>query len=300
MTLHIRFIGFGEAGRSFAESLGAFSELGLSAYDILFDSEGLAGKTAQAAREREVQVSAQPRDGLESADWIILAVTASSSLEAARSIAGGLGARHTVIDINSVSPSRKREAAALVEAQGARYVDMAVMAPVKPRNHRTPVLIAGDLAPAFTDRLATLEFAWEQVGDAPGEATAIKMVRSVFVKGLEALTAQTLLAAQRSGCYERILASLSASYPGLSWPDFPHYQIERMLTHGARRAAEMRESARTMDELGFEGELVRQIANLHDALGALDVSASVPLAEMVAAVEKDFVPAPRTPAGTKR
>lgn len=290
MTLHIHFIGFGEAGRSFAQSLGALPDIALSAYDILFDSQGGNGATAQTAKARNVSVCSTPLELLENADWIVLAVTAASSLEAAQSVVPGLSARHTVIDINSVSPSRKKEASALVTAKGARYVDMAVMAPVSPRHHRTPVLVAGDLAPSFVETLNALEFSWEKTGDLPGEATAIKMVRSVFVKGLEALTAQTLFAAERSGCYDRIFSSLSASYPGLKWPDFPHYQIERMLTHGVRRAAEMRESARTMDELGFDGELVRQIASLHDRLGTLDISTDLPIAELVAQVDAALRP----------
>lgn len=288
MSLHIRFIGFGEAGRSFSESLLQLPELVISAYDILYQTEGLDGKTAQAARERGVTVSPAPDSSLESVDWIILAVTADSSVLAARSILPGLTEQHTVLDINSVSPARKREAAALVESYGARYADVAVMAPVRPRNHGTPLLVAGDVKAEFLHQLCALRFDFEAVGENPGEATAIKMVRSVFVKGLEALTAQTLLAAERSGCFERILASLSHSYPGLKWQEFPHYQIERMLTHGVRRAAEMRESARTMDELGYDGELVRQIAELQALMGAAAAQPADSLAATLAAINAEF------------
>lgn len=288
MTLHIRFIGFGEVGRSFSESLLQRSGLAISAYDILYETEGLEGKTAQAARERGVTVCPEPDSNLDSVDWIILAVTADSSVEAARSVLTALTDKHTVLDINSVSPARKREAAALVEQGGARYADIAVMAPVSPRNHATPLLVAGGLRPEFKDQLTALDFDFDVVGDAAGEATAVKMVRSVFVKGLEALTAQTLLAAQRSGCFERIFASLSHSYPGLNWQTFPNYQVERMLTHGVRRAAEMRESARTMDELGYDGELVRQIAALQASMGTAEVSPTADLAATLAAVNAEI------------
>src|SRR5690606_29017336 len=123
-----------------------------------------------------------------------------------------------VIDINSGSPGRKAESAALVVARGARYLDMAVMAPVHPRGHRTPVLVAGAEAEALWLSLSALGFDGSVAGAEVGAATAIKMVRSLFVKGLEALTVETLLAAEAAGCREEILASLSASYPGLGWP----------------------------------------------------------------------------------
>lgn len=265
---HIRFIGFGEAARAFAESLKVRApSLSFSCYDILFDSEGPDGSVAAAARELGAKACAHPDDGIEQANWIVLAVTADSSFEAAQSVAGALSPGQTVVDINSVSPARKRRTAAVVNATGAAYVDMAVMAPVKPAGHRTPVLVAGALPAGFGASLRDLDFRFEIVSEEPGQATAVKMVRSVFVKGLEALTAQTLLAATKSGCYDRIMASLSTSYPGLKWPGFPEYQVERMTTHGIRRAAEMRESAATLDELGLQGELVRQIAIAQETLG---------------------------------
>lgn len=215
-------------------------------------------------------------------------MTADSSVLAARSILPGLTEQHTVLDINSVSPARKREAAALVESYGAYYVDVAVMAPVRPRNHGTPLLVAGDVGAEFLHQLSALGFNFEAVGESPGEATAIKMVRSAFVKGLEALTAQTLLAAERSGCFERIIASLSHSYPGLKWQEFPHYQIERMLTHGVRRTAEMRASACTMDELGYDGELVRQITELQALMGGTAAQPAENLAATLAAINTEF------------
>ena len=265
---HIRFIGFGEAARAFAESLKAQApDLSFSCYDILFESEGPGGPVAAAARDLGADACAHPDRDIEQAKWIVLAVTADSSLHAAQSVAGALSSGQTVVDINSVSPARKRRTAEIVNAAGAAYVDMAVMAPVKPAGHRTPVLVAGALPEGYEALLRDLDFRFEIVGEEPGQATAVKMVRSVFVKGLEALTAQTLLAATKSGCYDRIMASLSTSYPGLKWPGFAEYQVERMTTHGIRRAAEMRESAATLDELGLQGELVRQIAIAQETLG---------------------------------
>jgi hypothetical protein len=146
---------------------------------------------------------------------------------------------------------------------------MAVMAPVHPRGHRTPVLIAGPTV-GIADRLPA-GFDFDIVGEEAGAATAIKMVRSLFVKGLEAITVETVLAASASGCLDRVLASLSGSYPGLKWPDIAEYNAERMLKHGKRRAAEMRESGATLDALGLDGDLARAIAALHDRMGALPV-----------------------------
>jgi 3-hydroxyisobutyrate dehydrogenase-like beta-hydroxyacid dehydrogenase len=112
------------------------------------------------------------------------------------------------------------------------------------------------------ERLKALDFQYEIIGAQVGAATAIKMVRSLFVKGLEVLTVETLLAAEASGCLPEIRDSLAKSYAGLGWPDFAHYEFERVLKHGVRRAAEMHECAATLHELGLHGELATAIAEV--------------------------------------
>lgn len=266
--MNIAFIGFGEAARAFASSLATRDDATVTAaYDVKDDP---AMDEAMAALG--VRRTATPAGALANADWIVSAVTADQSLAAVEAAAPYLVQGQVFIDINSVSPGRKRASAALVEAAGAAYLDMAVMAPVHPRGHATAALLAGADAARMASDLATLGFAFEVVGPEPGTATAIKMVRSLFVKGLEAITVETLLAASASGCFDRVLASLSSSYPGLGWPDNAIYNFERTLRHGARRAAEMRESAATLEALGLTGGLAAEVARVQDAMGALALS----------------------------
>jgi 3-hydroxyisobutyrate dehydrogenase-like beta-hydroxyacid dehydrogenase len=161
---------------------------------------------------------------------------------------------------------------------------MAVMAPVHPRKHQTPVLLAGAPAERLLPELLGFGFSAEIAGPAAGAATAIKMVRSLFVKGLEAITVEALLAAKASGCYEEILSSLSGSFPGLNWPQFAEYQMERTTRHGRRRAAEMRESAATLDALGLRGGLAMEIAEVQERMGACGLGQTGGLEETVGRV----------------
>lgn len=256
----IAFLGFGEAARAFQASL-AVSRPGLRflAYDIKLGGAG-AAEMRSAMAGAGVTCMERARD-LAGADWIFSAVTADQSLLALEPLLPAL-ALGLIIDINSVSPARKRETAQRVSAAGADYLDMAVMTPVHPHGHASPVLIGGAQAQELLPVLAEMGFSARVAGAEPGSATAIKMVRSVFVKGLEAITVEALLAAEAAGCFEEILGSLSASYPGLGWPDIAAYHFERTLRHGARRAAEMEESAATLDALGLNGGLAREIAEV--------------------------------------
>lgn len=277
--MRIGFLGYGEAARAFHESLDR-AGLSFLAYDLKLADDRSGMRAAMLER------GAAPCEaiaGLADADWIFSVVTADQSLLAIEPLVAHLRQGQVVIDINSVSPDRKRATAALVEGAGVAYLDMAVMAPVYPRKHRTPVLIAGAETGRLSSELAALDFAATVVGDRPGAATAIKMVRSLFVKGLEAITVETLLAAEASGCFDDILASISGSFPGLEWPRFAEYQFERTTVHGRRRAAEMRESAATLDALGLHGALAEAIADVQEEMGAAGRGEGTDLRATVAA-----------------
>jgi len=270
--MKIAFIGFGEAARAFVSTLRETGPHQFSAYDRLQGSGTPAEeRLRRVASELGVALAADAHAAVAGTDWIFSAVTAADSLDAGNSVAGALKSPQVFIDINSVSAGRKLETAAVVTRGGAAYVDMAVMAPVHPRGHRTPVLLAGPDCARLEPSFAGNGFAFEIVGGEIGAATSNKMIRSLFVKGLEAITVQALLAAREAGCFDRIYASLSTSFAALGWPAFAEYQLERVATHGVRRAAEMRESARTMEELGFAGgnELASAIASVQDEIGRL-------------------------------
>jgi 3-hydroxyisobutyrate dehydrogenase-like beta-hydroxyacid dehydrogenase len=221
-AMRIAFLGFGEAARAFHDTLAPrLGDGEFRAYDLLLDKVESADEMRAAMNSRNVAVANSPTE-LADADWIFSAVTADQSLDAARSILPRLGQGALLIDINSVSPQRKVETAALVGATGADYLDMAVMAPVHPRGHATPVLIAGKNAAVILDELLSLGFKGEIAGNAPGSATAIKMVRSVFVKGLEAITVEALLAAEASGCSKRFWLRSRRVFRAWSGRNFQH------------------------------------------------------------------------------
>jgi 3-hydroxyisobutyrate dehydrogenase-like beta-hydroxyacid dehydrogenase len=266
-TPRISFIGFGEAGQAIASGLRESGIERIAAWDILFPhSEGARLKAAGEAMGARCAVSAQA--AVAETDMVISAVTAASSLEAARSVAPHLAGNPYYLDINSVSPGRKRETAKLL-ANRAHFVDVAVVTAIHPKRHRTPLLIAGPHAEAASPLLRELEMELRVVGHTVGAAAAIKMIRSVMIKGIEALTLECFLAASRAGILEEVTASLKNNYPGLDWPKTSEYNLERMATHGERRAAEMEEAAATLRELGLDPLMVDATVKRQREMGAV-------------------------------
>ena len=252
MTERIAFIGFGEAGQTISRGLLGEAKPAVRAYDILFDDPANRGMLKRAAETLGVGVARDHIDAVRGADLVFLAVTCASSLEAAQSCLPGLKKDQFFLDINSVSPQRKIETAALVAPSGAAYVDVAVMAPVAPYLHKVPCLIGGPGAAAFAPRAAALGMKTGFVSPEVGQASAIKMFRSIVVKGMEAILLESMLAASEYHVEAQVLASLKETFPGIDWEKLSGYMIERVVTHGKRRAAEMREVAETLEGIGLE------------------------------------------------
>lgn len=243
------FIGFGEAGSAFAGAISA----PLNAYDCKTDDPATRGAMRAVFADTGAAGHDSAAEALAGARAVLSLVTASSALQAASDYARFLAPGALWIDMNSVAPDTKRRAAEVIEAAGGRYVDAAIMAPVQPAVLAVPVLLSGTHAEEAAQALAGLGFTNVRLaGEDIGRASTIKMLRSVMVKGIEALTAEMMLAARKANITDEVLASL-----GEDWASRAEYNLERMARHGQRRADEMEEVAKTLAALDVEPLMTR-------------------------------------------
>lgn len=262
MATSFTFIGFGEAAQHISRGLKAAGAGPIQTYDILLDKPGEgADRIRRRAAEVGVTCRASSAEAVAGSDVVIAAVTAASSTDAARAASAGLKPGQLYMDINSTSPAVKRANAELVAGAGAEFVEAAVMESVPPHGHKVPILLAGKAAARLVDVLRPFGMRVEAVGEKIGQASSIKMFRSVIIKGLEALMLESLYAASEMGVTDRVLASLAETYPGMDWPKAVDYLVGRTAQHGARRVAEMREVARTLRDMGHESLMAEATAN---------------------------------------
>jgi 3-hydroxyisobutyrate dehydrogenase-like beta-hydroxyacid dehydrogenase len=243
MASDLVFIGYGEAGQAFSHSPGA------RAFDI-DPSRSTVGTLAEL---------------LDGAVAVASVVTADSALEVAEAVAKE--AIDGIVYMNSVAPQTKQAAAAVIDAAGGLYVDVAVMAPVHPQRFATPLFLSGPHTEAGLTILRASGFTDARgVGDAVGRASTIKMLRSVMYKGMEALTAECLLACERAGVTEEVMGTFKGS-----WMADADYRLDRMLVHGSRRAAEMAEVAKTLTGLGVEPLMTAGTIERQARFGVLEI-----------------------------
>ena len=268
----IALIGCGEAGSILGAEL-VLKGLEVVTYDILLDAPQSRAALEARARAAGARVADTHAAAIRDAQLVISAVTASSAASVAAEAAKTIRAGQIFLDLNSVSPAAKRGNAELIEGAGADYVEAAVMAPVPPQRLQVPMLLGGRRAQELAQTLRQLGMNATAVADRIGVASAVKMCRSVMIKGIEALAVECLLAARRFGAEQEVLASLDGTYPSMGWLGaLPDYLVSRVAEHGRRRAAEMREVARTLADVQLEPTMALAIAARQDWL--IDAMAS--------------------------
>jgi 3-hydroxyisobutyrate dehydrogenase-like beta-hydroxyacid dehydrogenase len=271
----IAFIGFGEAAQAIAADLNKADGVSrLLAYDLRF-ADG-AGDLKDAASARGVEPLTDI-GGIGEAAIVLSLVVGAAAIPVARSAAPHLRDGQFYVDLNSIGPEAKtRVGETLANGGGGAFVEGAVMARVPPYGARVPILLAGSRAVDAAERLNALGMCCEAVGERIGQASAVKMIRSVIIKGVEALLIESLTAAERAGVTERILDSIADTFPGIDWRETATYYIGRTHQHGARRVTEMNESAETLRSLGVEPILSSAIAATIASAHARLASAALP------------------------
>jgi len=270
--LTIGFIGFGEAGSTIARGLRSAGLERISAYDLKTHDATFGPRIQERAREAQATLVESLQALAAASEIIFSTVTSSSALDAAQQSAPFLTSRHTYADLNSVSPALKQDIERVVGATGASFVEVAVMAPVQPYGHKVPMLLGGVGAKAFAETMTRYGMRMDVLeGAKVGSAAAVKMCRSIVVKGLEALLFECVMAATRFDADRLVFSSLNESFPGIDWKKLADYTSGRVVVHGERRAREMEEVAETLRAIGIDPIMAEATARRQDWSAQMDL-----------------------------
>lgn len=266
----VGLIGYGEVGRILAEDLRQ-QDVQVAAYDIKLRSDQTGLPLTDHANRYGVTLTTSHIDLAAQSDLIVSAVTASQAVNVAKACATAVKQGAWFLDFNSASPGAKQRAASMIDAAGGRYVEGAVMTSVPPYRIKVPLLLGGGEAAALAPHLVELGFAAKVASDKLGVASAVKMCRSVMIKGFEAMVIESFTTARAYGVEDAVLASLKETFPGIDWEKQGAYFFQRVIEHGRRRSEEVREVAETVREIGLtpwssQGTAERQawVADLAD------------------------------------
>lgn len=285
--MQIGFLGFGEAASTFVQTLRTELDLSVITFDRLLEDPVTRAVIVHRADALSVRCVESAPALAKATHYIFSTVTADQSLLAVQALCEHLTPDHVIFDMNSVSPGKKRATAELVCAQGAQYIDVAVMAPVLPRGHQTPMLVSGPNQVVIEPLLRQMLWNITWKGDAVGDASVVKMLRSILIKGMESLISECVTAAEPLGIADDILTSAGKTLGISEMASLADYVMERVAVHGQRRSEEMREVAATLAELGVSNHMAHAIADHQQMVAEFHARAYF----------KDSVPKDRTQLG---
>jgi 3-hydroxyisobutyrate dehydrogenase-like beta-hydroxyacid dehydrogenase len=274
-TLRIGLVGYGEVGKILGRALVERKPAWVGTWDRLLRDPAQASAMRAHATAAGVEPTASLAALLERADVVISAVTASQAHAVAAEAAPSIRPGTWFVDLNSASPGTKAESSRLIDAAGGRFVESAVMTSVPPYGIKVPMLLGGVHAEALRQLLAPLGFSMKVVADRVGVASAIKMCRSVMIKGLEAIVVESFTTARRYGVEDYVLASLRETFPTLDWERQGSYLFSRVALHGKRRAEEMREVAVTVREAGLDPHMAAATAERQESVAGMKGAAGL-------------------------
>lgn len=234
--MHLAIIGMGEVGRCYAKAL----------HGAGFDLSLCEARPSQAALDfassRGLHLHTSPGDWLETATWTLSCVTGSQALAVIEQVSPLLGKNASIADFTTASPETKRRAAELAKQSSLRYVDTAIMGAISLNWERTPLLLSGDGANELQTLLEKAGGRVRVIKDgAAGDAISLKILRSVFTKGMEALSVELLMSAEKQGVREKLYEQLS-DIDETPLRDFLNMLVRTHVIHAGRRAHEVHDA----------------------------------------------------------
>ncbi|MCR9138557.1 MAG: DUF1932 domain-containing protein [Alphaproteobacteria bacterium] len=247
----VLMIGFGEAGQAIASG---WRDAGMDHTVLTYDTKLDDPLTRDAMHAAAVALDTKPvahvPEAAAEVSHAVSVVTADQALHAAERAADILPPGAVFWDMNSVAPDTKRQAARTLAQAGLVYLDVGVLSPIHPKRHAAPLAVAGVVDDRIRDAIDAFGFDADVLSGTIGDAASLKLLRSIIIKGMESLLVECHQAGERAGLTDEVLQSLAPSFPGIDWPERLDYVLQRVEQHGPRRAAEMAEAVKFLDDLG--------------------------------------------------
>lgn len=250
--MKLGFIGFGEVSYEMASGLKKEGLTDIVAYDPLQQDLKFSNLVNSRATNAGVRLLGTPTEVVKEAEIIFAAVPGSKALQAAIDVVSALYAGKLYVDVSTSSPQTKKNIAKAVESTGALFVDGAMMGGLSIYQHKVPTLVSGRGSDQYMALMAAYHMSLEKVSDNPGDAIAVKLVRSIYMKGIASLAVEMLEAAANLGVDSLVLKSISDMMDAASFEEMMDFLVCASAIHAERQVHEMVDVRDMLIEMGIE------------------------------------------------
>ena len=250
--MKLGFIGFGEVAFEMSKGFASEGLTGIVAYDPMGNDAKFGPLVHERAETANVTLLATPAEVISATQVIIAAVPGSRAYQAAEIVYEHLDNHKIYVDVSTSSPTIKQKIAKLLSTTGAGFVDGALMGALTLLQHKVPTLVSGNGADRFIELMRPFHMSLEKVSDKPGEAIAIKLIRSIYMKGIASLQVEMLEAASTLKVEDKVLASISNTLDSSTFVKMMNFLVTAGAIHAERQTHEMADCVAMLKDLGIE------------------------------------------------
>lgn len=264
--IKLGFIGFGEAAYNISIGLKSEGIVGITAYDVMAEKPPMCELIKNRAIEAGVTLLPKAEEVAKEADIIIISVPSSFSIDACYSVIEYMRSGQIYADVGASTPEIKKQVWEILKNKGILFSDSAMLGSLPLSKHKVPIVASGNGAEGFRNALLPYGMNIDVVGENPGDASAIKLLRSVFMKGIAALMIEMLEGAEANGVSTQVINSVSESLDGIKFEDHLNRLVTGTAIHAHRRAAELEGSIKMLDESDVWYDMTLSAKKRHERL----------------------------------
>lgn len=266
------FIGFGEASYYIAKGLTEEGIDNIAAYDINVN----CSYRGKYIRDRAQEIGVKLTDDIQSAytggDFIISLTSSTVAYDIAQKIIPNLVGNQIYADMNSTAPQVKEMISKIARKDKVKVCDVAIMGTVPEEGYKVNMLVSGDGSDIFYESFSKYNMNISILDNIAGNASAIKMLRSVVMKGIPQLLFESFEAAEKFGVFDYLLESLNSSLYGKTIDMLAANFISRTLINSKRRAYELKDVIHTLDSIGVDSSMAQATYKKLDYLSSTKLS----------------------------
>ena len=262
----IGFLGFGEAAYHMAKGLLLNGVEQIVAYDVMQETATSGTLIHRRALDSGVKLKATISEVTEKAKIIIAAVPSSATYSLFEQARPYLKRCQIYVDVSSSAPEIKAKIAQALQETDVLFVDAAMLGSLPKDAHRVPIVASGDGAEAFCAAMTPYGMHIHVIGERPGDASSVKLVRSIFMKGLAALMIEMLQAASAYQVSDEVIRSISTSMDNIPFTAHLDRLVVSTAIHAARRAKELEGSIEMLKHKSLDASMSIAAKKKHELL----------------------------------
>ena len=256
--MNIAIIGCGEVGYVYAVALID------AGYALQLCAPRPSEKVLNLVSDKNITLHKEINTWLKEIDIVISCIPGSASLSVANDAIPFLKNGATFADFSSSSSSDKRKAAEIAESNHVSFIDVVIMGGVDLMGAKTPLLCAGNGSEKIAPVMQKIGAPLRVLGNAKvGDAASLKLLRTVFMKGLSALSVECIVAAEAQGV-KKLLYEILSDFDETPLPEFLDMLLRNHVTHACRQQHEIADATAQLESAGLPVQLLPSIEALFE------------------------------------